>query len=59
LSGIVNHFSQRHATAIYLLPRDDCPNVWVLTQTSQSRIFQHKSVPDILTRSLRGLRCLV
>lgn len=55
LSGIVNHFSQRqrdkrftyyHATIV--------PHVWVLTQVSQSRIFQHKSVPDILKEVFGG-----
>lgn len=30
------------------------PNVWLLTQITQSRIFQNKSVPDILTEVLRG-----
>ena len=55
LSGIVNQFSQRqrdrrftyyHATIV--------PNVWILTQISQSRIFQHKSVPDILKEVFAG-----
>jgi len=55
LSGIVNHFSQRqrdrrftyyHATIV--------PYVWILTQISQSRIFQHKSVPDILKEVFKG-----
>ncbi len=54
-SGIFNTFSQGtrndtfsiyHATIV--------PNVWVLTQKSQSRIFQHKSVPDILKAVLQG-----
>lgn len=49
LYGMMNHFVQRH--------RDDrftyyyatiVPHVWLLTQTQQSRIFQNKSVPDIL-----------
>jgi type VI secretion system secreted protein VgrG len=30
------------------------PNVWVLTQKSQSRIFQHLSVPDILKKVFAG-----
>ena len=55
LSGIVNHFSQRqrdrrftyyYATIV--------PNIWILTQISQSRIFQHKSVPDILKEIFGG-----
>jgi type VI secretion system secreted protein VgrG len=55
LTGIINHFSQRnrdrrftyyHATIV--------PTVWLLTQASQSRIFQHKSVPDILKEVFEG-----
>lgn len=30
------------------------PKVWLLTQKSQSRIFQNKSVPDILREIFRG-----
>ncbi len=30
------------------------PQVWLLTQISQSRIFQNKSVPDILREVLKG-----
>src|ERR1700687_437954 len=33
------------------------PKVWLLTQQSQSRIFQQKSVPDILKTVLKGLDC--
>jgi len=33
------------------------PKVWLLTQQSQSRIFQLKSVPDILKAVLTGLDC--
>jgi type VI secretion system secreted protein VgrG len=31
------------------------PHLWLLTRRSQSRIFQHKSVPDILKAVLQGL----
>ena len=49
LSGIVNHFSQRQRDRRFTYYQATIvPNVWVLTQISQSRIFQHKSVPDIL-----------
>ena len=33
------------------------PKVWLLTQQSQSRIFQLKSVPDILKAVLKGFDC--
>ena len=55
LSGIVNRFSQGerntrftyyHATIV--------PNVWILTQNIQSRIFQHKTVLDILKEVFEG-----
>ncbi len=48
-TGMVNRFSQgtRHARfSFYYLTI--VPNVWLLTQIFQSRIFQQKSVPDIL-----------
>ena len=31
------------------------PEFWKLTKKAQSRIFQHKSVPDILKKVLEGL----
>ena len=55
LSGIVNYFSQRQRDRRFTYYRATIvPNVWVLTQTSQSRIFQHKSVPDILKEVFKG-----
>ncbi len=48
-TGMVNRFSQgtRHARfSFYYMTV--VPNVWLLTQIFQSRIFQQKSVPDIL-----------
>ncbi len=49
LSGIVSHFSQGHRDVRFsYYYMTIVPNVWILTQITQSRIFQHKSVPDIL-----------
>ncbi len=49
LSGIVNHFSQGHRDNRFsYYYATIVPHIWLLTQISQSRIFQHKSVPDIL-----------
>ncbi|MEP6923189.1 MAG: type VI secretion system tip protein TssI/VgrG, partial [Pyrinomonadaceae bacterium] len=54
-NGIVVRFSQGQ--------RDDrfshyqatvVPQIWILTQVSQSRIFQHISVPDILRKVFQG-----
>jgi type VI secretion system secreted protein VgrG len=48
-NGIVNYFTQgtRHARFTFYRIRV-VPQVWLLTQVQQSRIFQHKSVPEIL-----------
>ena len=55
LTGIVNRFSQGsrdnrfsyyYATIV--------PHTWILTQKSQSRIFQNMSVPDILKQVFAG-----
>ncbi len=49
MSGIVNRFSQGHRdTRFSYYYATIVPHVWLLTQISQSRIFQNKSVPDIL-----------
>lgn len=54
--GIVAHFTQGHRDGRFtyynavLVPR-----VWLLTQRAQSRIFQQKSVPDILREVFTGL----
>ncbi len=49
LSGLVNHFSQGHRnTRFSFYYATIVPHAWLLTQIYQSRIFQHKSVPDIL-----------
>jgi type VI secretion system secreted protein VgrG len=56
LSGIVNHFSQGHRDKRFTyFHATIVPNVWILTQISQSRIFQHKSVPDILKEVFQRL----
>lgn len=47
LSGRSGRFTYFHATIV--------PQVWELTQIGQSRIFQQKSVKDILTEVFAGL----
>jgi type VI secretion system secreted protein VgrG len=55
LSGIVNHFSQGHRDIRFsYYYATVVPYIWLLTQISQSRIFQHKSVPDILKDIFKG-----
>lgn len=57
LSGIVNRFSQGpRDTKFSYYNATIVPNIWLLTQSSQSRIFQHKSVPDILKEVFAGFR---
>ncbi len=54
-NGIVSQFSQgtRHVRfSFYYMTI--VPTVWTLTQIHQSRIFQHKSVPDILKEVFKG-----
>ena len=49
LNGIINHFSQGHRDVRFSYYKATIvPSVWILTQINQSRIFQHKSVPEIL-----------
>jgi type VI secretion system secreted protein VgrG len=54
-SGIVSNFSQgnrdKRFTYYYATI---VPQVWVLTQIVQTRIFQHISVPDILKKVFKG-----
>lgn len=55
-SGIVNHIAQgsrEQRFSIYEVTI--VPYAWVLTQRRQSRIFQQKSVPDILRKVFEGL----
>ncbi len=55
LSGIVTHFSQGHRDVRFsYYYATIVPSVWLLTQISQSRIFQRLSVPDILKKVLEG-----
>lgn len=54
-SGIVNHFSQGHRDIRFSYYHATIvPNIWILTQVSQSRTFQHTSVPDILKKVFTG-----
>ena len=53
--GICNRFSQGNRDARFTDYRAELvPKVWLLTQVSQSRIFQNKSVIDILKEVLTG-----
>ena len=53
--GICNHFSQGGRNIYFSKYRAELvPKVWLLTQVSQSRIFQNKTVPDILKEILKG-----
>ena len=55
-SGICNRFSQGEQDEIFTRYRlEMVPELWKLTKKAQSRIFQHKSVPDILKKVLEGL----
>lgn len=54
--GIVSRFSQ--AERSFTLTRysmEVVPQLWLLTRKVRSRIFQHVSVPDILTKVFDGL----
>lgn len=55
LTGMVNNFTvvgrNRRFTAYYATI---VPHVWLLTRNIQSRIFQHKTVPDILRKVFEG-----
>jgi type VI secretion system secreted protein VgrG len=57
-SGICARFSQgdrnEDFTSYYA---ELVPKVWLLTRRVQSRIFQQKSVPDILKEVLKGFEC--
>jgi type VI secretion system secreted protein VgrG len=58
LNGICARFSQGNRneefTSYYA---EVYPKVWLLTRQAQSRIFQQKSVPDILKKVLQGFDC--
>src|SRR5580765_5966536 len=54
-SGMVNRFSQGNRNVRFSFYNITIvPHVWMLTQQSQSRIFQQKSVPDILKTVFNG-----
>jgi type VI secretion system secreted protein VgrG len=58
INGICARFSQGNRneefTSYYA---EVVPQVWLLTRRFQSRIFQQKSVPDILKEVLQGFDC--
>src|SRR5262249_1027633 len=55
-SGICNRFSQGEQDDIFAYYRlEMVPELWKLTKKAQSRIFQQKSVPDILKKVLEDL----
>ncbi len=55
LSGMITHFSQGHRDVRFsYYYATIVPYVWLLTQISQSRIFQHLTVPDILKKVFVG-----
>jgi type VI secretion system secreted protein VgrG len=54
-NGICNRFTQGNRDARFTYYQMTIvPAVWVLTQVSRSRIFQHKSVPEILETIFEG-----
>lgn len=55
--GIVNRFAQGARDDTFLNYRVEVvPPVWLLTKKTQSRIFQHMSVPEILKKVLDGFK---
>lgn len=55
-SGICSRFSQGDRDETFADFRMEIvPQFWLLTHCAQSRIFQQKSVPDILKEALQGL----
>jgi type VI secretion system secreted protein VgrG len=59
--GMVNRFTQGNpvfsphgAVAFYRYHADILPRVWLLTRTVRSRVFQHKTVPQILETVFQG-----
>jgi type VI secretion system secreted protein VgrG len=55
-SGICKRISQGEQDGTFTSYRMEIvPQFWLLTKRSQSRIFQHLSVPDILKKVLDGL----
>jgi type VI secretion system secreted protein VgrG len=55
-NGICSRFSQGESGIEFTSYRMEVvPRFWLLTRRAQSRIFQHKTVPDILKEVLQGL----
>jgi type VI secretion system secreted protein VgrG len=55
-AGICSRVSQGESTQTFTDYRlEVVPALWLLTRRAQSRIFQHKNVPDILKEVLKGL----
>ncbi|MCY7344958.1 MAG: type VI secretion system tip protein VgrG, partial [Pyrinomonadaceae bacterium] len=55
LGGMITRFSQGHRDIRFsYYYATIVPYVWLLTQISQSRMFQHLSVPDILKKVFTG-----
>jgi type VI secretion system secreted protein VgrG len=55
-NGICNRISQGQRDEIFTeYQMEIVPQLWLLTRITQSRIFQHVSVPDILKEVLRGI----
>lgn len=57
-NGIVRHFIQGNRdTRFTYYYATIVPNVWLLTQCINSKIFQQKTVPDILEEIFEGFDC--
>src|SRR5262245_12078828 len=55
-NGICSRVSQGARDTVFTSYRMEVvPELWLLTRNAQSRIFQHKNVPDILKAVLEGL----
>src|SRR5262249_30266021 len=55
-SGLCSRITEGHRDATFTdYHMEVVPQLWLLTLRSQSRIFQHISVPDILRKVLEGL----
>ena len=55
VNGIVSGIAQLEFDDFLHLRIQVVPKLWTLTRTAQSRIFQQKTVPEILTAVLTGL----
>jgi type VI secretion system secreted protein VgrG len=55
-NGIVSRFEQRNRDDRFThFQMEIVPKVWLLSQRSQSRIFQHMTIPDILRKVFEGI----